>query len=87
MSDEKTDALQTAAGILRKMAERCDTNAGEGFGGVMVIIPPTGNPVEVLVLDPKQNAAQFWGIVQTQSTISLKEIEDAERVAGAYGRR
>lgn len=70
------------------MAERIRLNVNSSFGGAFVIIPPAGGdgPVETLILDGKQNTAQFYSLVRTAADLALKAIDDNQRNS-AFGRR
>lgn len=57
------------------------------FGGAFVIVPPTGDPMEVLILDSRQDAGQFWGILQAKCAMALREIDLANNQAAFGGRR
>lgn len=72
------------------MAARIEHNANARFGGAFVIVPPAegGEPLEVLVLDESQNAAQFWMVLNAKCKMALDEIAAKELQAGSmYGRR
>lgn len=72
------------------MAARIEHNAHARFGGAFVIVPPEegGNPMEVLVLDESQNAAQFWMVLNAKCKQALDEIAAKEAASGmGYGRR
>jgi hypothetical protein len=59
----------------RAMAERIEHNAADTFGGACVIVPPEGEPIELLVLDPTADSAQFIGAVQTRLGVALMTLE------------
>lgn len=90
MTDEPI-ASPTPADPFRDMAERIERNDAAEFGGAFVLVPPglasDMKPVEMLILDPNADAAQFWGTLMTRAKIALDEIEQAQRGAGVYGRR
>ena len=71
------------------MAARISTNAGETFGGAVVIIPPgtVGEPIELLMLDAQGDEAQFWSTIQTRIQMTISKLQDKERVAQGFGRR
>lgn len=72
MTDQNAD-------VFREMASRIERNASEDFGGAAVIIPPDGEAVEVLLLDSKRDASQFWSTVKTRVELALSEIQERER--------
>lgn len=77
-----TDTAAKFAG----MAERIRHNAEAQFGGAFVIVDPSGDALETLVLDATSDAAQFYMVLQTRITNKLKEIEEKERLT-QFGRR
>lgn len=63
-----------------KMAELIALNAASGtFGGAAVIVPPEGEPIEVLILDSSADPAQFIGAVKTRLDIALASLEMAQK--------
>jgi hypothetical protein len=79
-----------AAVILRRLADQIDLNDPASFGGVAVIVPPqdAGEPIEVLILDPKKNAAQFYATIKTRLEGQLSDLEVLQRQQQAgFGRR
>lgn len=61
------------AALFTKMAEAIERNKDGAFGGAFVIVPPEGAAVEVLILDPKQDPAQFWAGIETKAQIEKSE--------------
>lgn len=83
------DIPHTDADRFRKMAERIDHNVEfSTFGGAAVICPPggAGEPIEVLLLDSRGDAAQFWSTIQSRISIILSELQDRQQVAGGFRR-
>lgn len=68
------------------MAKRIVHNAGQSFGGAFVIVPPNGDPIETLILDAKQDPAQFWSLIKTRCDIALQEIDERQRTTRPFGR-
>lgn len=70
------------------MAEAIEKNAEGSFGGAFVVIPPdgAGDPLETLILDSKQDAAQFWNLLLTKCQIMLADIDQKQRTASTFGR-
>lgn len=48
------------ADLFEQMAERIRRNAGAEFAGAVLLVPPKGEPVEVLLIDPAQDVEHFW---------------------------
>lgn len=65
-----------AVEILRRVADQIERMDADTFGGVAVIVPPQdgGDPIEVLILDPKKNPAQFYSTIQTRLQIDTAEL-------------
>ena len=79
-----------ASTILRRLADQIDKNDADTFGGVAVIVPPqdAGAPIEILILDPAKNAAQFYATIKTRLEGQLADLEVLQRQAQAgFGRR
>ena len=75
--------------LFSQMSDRIIHNAAGEFGGAFVVMPPDGggDPIATLILDSKQDAAQFWSLLQAKASLMVAEIEEKKRVAGAFGRR
>lgn len=76
------------AAAFSAMAERIRHNVGQSFGGAFVVVPPQNGPVlETLILDNKQDEAQYWLLLKTKCEMALNEIDAKERAgASIYGR-
>ena len=63
------------------MAALVAHNAQNSFGGACVIVPPpnAGANVELLMLDPKVDPAQFWSTLKTKIEIVLAELDAKHR--------
>ena len=72
-----------------KMAEALQHNADAGFGGAFVIVPPRdgGDALETLILDNKQDAAQFWILLQSKCQAQIAALDSANRQVQAGYRR
>lgn len=71
------------------MADAIAKNADGPFGGAFVVAPPTpeaGEPLETLILDSKQDAAQFWMLLKTKCDIALGELDQKQRTQATFGR-
>jgi len=70
----------------RDMAARIDKNANAEFGGAALIVPPGGGePIAILLIDPKRDVASFWGAVQAKVAIAVAEMQEAQN--SPFGRR
>lgn len=85
---------QIASDKLERMAARVQTNFGNAFGGVVVIVPPAGpqggfggDAIELLMLDESGNPAQFWSTLKTRIDMTLSELQEKERQLTGFGRR
>lgn len=72
----------------RQMADRIDHNEASGFAGAVLIVPPPGggDVIEMLVLDPQPDVAQFYSTLATRIQNSLTNLDTANRQARAFGR-
>lgn len=89
MTDELPKPL-SIADRFRKMAERLDHNAEDGFGGCFLIVPPAdgGEVIETLILDAKQDATQYWILLKAKCEAEIVRLDGANRNSQAgYGRR
>lgn len=87
MSDVAAPELRDNAKPFDGMAEKVRGNQENGFAGAFVIVPPTGRPQTLLLLDEEADSVIFWSTLQTRVQIALKQIEDEEHGANVYGRR
>jgi hypothetical protein len=62
-----------------KMANRIRHNVAEGFAGAFVIVPPAGDPIEVLILEADANEAVIWGQIKARIEMKLADLEDVQR--------
>ena len=71
------------------MATRMSMNGDSAFGGAFVVVPPSGGgePLETLILDSKQDPAQFWNLLMTKCQIMLAELDQKQRSNASFGRR
>jgi hypothetical protein len=67
------------AALFREMARRIEKNDPAEFAGALLIVPPSGESIEYLALNPKQDAAAFWGAVQAHVQRALAEMEEKQR--------
>lgn len=79
-----------AAAILRRVADQIDKLDADSFAGVAVVVPPQdgGDPIEVLIIDPKKNVSQFYGTLKTRIEDEMAQLEIRQRQSQAgFGRR
>lgn len=70
------------------MAKAIEHNVRQGFGGAAVIVAPTGGgEIEILLLDPKGDVAQFYSTIQSRITLLLQKIDEQQRLVGGFGMR
>ena len=68
------------ADLIRAMASRVERNDPDEFGGCIIIIPPPtddgsgGEPIELLLVDPRQDLANFWSTAQSKMKIAADEF-------------
>lgn len=74
--DSRTHVVARA---LRKLADEVEKNDPARFGGCYLIIPPTGEERDLLILNAKQDVSLFWASVKTTCEIALAEMQDQER--------
>ena len=76
-------ALDHAAPF-RRVADKIDINRANGFAGAFVIVPPVGEPQDMLLLDSQESANPviFWSTLKTRVDIALAELDEAERRGG-----
>lgn len=83
---QQKDLAAIAVEMLRGMADKIATNASNGFAGAFVIVPPDGEPHEMLLLNNAQSLVMFWSLVQATAKMAVEAIEEQER-GGMMGRR
>ncbi len=67
------------------MAERIARNSPEEFSGALLIVPPGGEAIEYLAVNPKPDAAAFWGAVQAFVARAVEEMQ--QRQSQPFGMR
>jgi hypothetical protein len=78
-----------AAEALRRMADHVERNAGAGFGGCVVIVPPEGggDPIELLTICDTPDLTQFFGNISARITARVTELELLQQQRRAFGPR
>lgn len=82
MDDEQPQAptmAQVAIDCFTGMAEKVGVNQSADFAGAFAVIPPDGEPIELLLINNKPNPAVFWGLLKTHAEMALGEIAEKER--------
>jgi hypothetical protein len=73
--------MHDAAERLVAMAERIRHNAEEEFAGCLVVLPPEGvngqggEAIELLLIDPKRDAVNFWSTVRAKVEIGERTFQ------------
>ena len=82
-------SAETLAKIFDDMAARIRLNKDNPFGGAFVIIPPAdgGDPFQTLILDAKQDPAQFFMLLKAKAENQITAIDHANRTQNAFPRR
>lgn len=62
-----------------RMAAKIRHNAEDQFAGAFVIMPPSGEPIEVLILEPNTNEAVIWGQIKARIEMKLADLDDLQR--------
>jgi len=77
-----------AAESLRRMADRIERNAADGFGGCVVIIPPegAGAPIEMLTICDQADIAQFYANINARVQARVSELQDQQARSQAFRR-
>lgn len=90
-AEERFPPSSRPARILREMADRIDRNDEDEFAGCIVIIPPEndqgqepGEIIEVLLIDPARNAANFWWMAKTKAQGGADQWEAANQPGVGY---
>ena len=80
---------QVTSKPFHEMARAIEHNAGQGFGGAVVIVPPAngGGSIELLMLDSQGDVAQFYSTIMSRIQVALEGLKDKQRVAGGFGMR
>ena len=77
-----SDTTSSPAVAFEVMAARIRDNAAHPFGGAFVIVAPDGTSQDLLLLDSRQAAAQFWALLQSRVQIAIAENDNASRGNG-----
>jgi hypothetical protein len=70
----------------RAMADAIDLNVGKPFGGAVVIIPPGDDPpIEMLVLDSREDVLQFYSSIKTMAEVAYNRYLQKEQQNKVFG--
>ena len=76
--------------LLRRMADRIERNDPAEFAGLIVLVaPPDGNSgdmqtVELLLIDPRQDLANYWSTVKSKTEIAMDEFRSNQAPMPGY---
>lgn len=68
------------AELFRAMADRIGRNDPAEFAGAILIVPPDsadgrgGEAIELLLIDPKRDLANFWSTAKSKAAIAADEF-------------
>lgn len=62
----------------REMARKISENAGNGFSGAFVVVPPEGAPFDLLYLAGQSDTAVFLSTLKTMVELELVKISRQE---------
>ncbi len=72
----------------RAMAARIEKQDEKEFAGAVLIVPPTGEPIAVMITDPSKDPEAFLAVAMSRIQIAQQEIMSAKQGgAGAWGAR
>lgn len=82
-------SAETMAKLFDDMAAKIRLNKEHPFGGAFVIVPPEngGEPFQTLILDAKQDPAQFFTLLKVKSEAQITMLDQAARNQNAFPRR
>lgn len=70
------------------MAARIQRADPQEFAGAIVIVPPEGDPIAILISEaPHPDLPQFWSIAKTRVEIRLAEAQQKSQLADPWQRR
>ncbi len=81
------DVPAVPSDIFRRMADRIDHNAGSTFGGAVVVLPASGDPIEFMLIGEPVDVAQFYSTLVTRVQNSLHALDEQTKSQLAFGRR
>jgi hypothetical protein len=86
VTDESTKAISD---FFRKMADDIDRNAGAGFGGAFVCVPPTngGDAFQTLIVGEATDASDYWVLLKSKAEAQIRAADAQARQGQAFGGR
>lgn len=71
-----------------EMAARIEKNDPKEFAGAILIVPPSGTPIAVMMTDPSQDLDAFWSIAVSRAQIAQAEqMASRQQTGGNWPRR
>lgn len=83
-SDTPTKPNKFAA-VFREMADRIDRNLESDFAGAILIVPPEGEPMAMMLADPANDLAAFWAVAVSKVQLGQAEFDATARGGNAPG--
>lgn len=59
----------------KEMQSRIERNDSAEFAGALLIVPPEGEPIAVLMSDPKKDVEAFWAMVNGKVAVATAELQ------------
>ena len=72
-------------GPFEAMAVRVGNIPENEFAGAVVIVPPDGEPISILLQSTKADPLRFWGMVKTE--VEIRGAEAMQTPQDPWGRR
>ena len=79
--DQPRDVNEERAALFDQMAAQIRLNKDAKFGGAFLMVPPDGDPVELVILGNDQPAI-FWSSVKTLAEMALEAANKLQRRGG-----
>lgn len=91
MTDSRIDGMPETkfSTPFREMAERIERNPEAEFAGAIVVVPPEGDPITIMLNDPKPDLEAFWGVAAGKIQVATQEFQQkhGQNQAGFGNRR
>ena len=80
MSDAPRDleTAKVAARQFAEMARKIEENATNGFSGAVVVVPPAGEPINLLLVSSLGDEALFWATLKTQVEMRFADLQQRQ---------
>lgn len=62
-----------------RMTQRIGDTVDHKFAGAVVVVPPTGPAIELLLLDESQDGAAFWSLASTKIQIAANDFLESDK--------